>query len=481
MPAYDTQTCTIYGKTELYILPLTRERIMFSMDEVKRENEALRAKLRSYSTLNTFYHETQQEISRLNQLVSSKEGIIIDLRARLGNYEKTLVMEGEEPYFVGPSKSLIESLCKEICKLKQKVKESEVDTAQKLESSKTEIQRLQEKLKEKDQELETIRERPEQEKEREIQRLRSTLAEIDRTQATRAVLCNSLAEEAEQLRAQLGATVQVCQELLGRLEEEKSKTVMTDQRTQANETNDSPEVPHLNVIISKLEEENDQLKKRVAYVESLNSKWQKYDSSREDYVRGLCQKLKESNGLASAGPTLTQTLAPALVAGSMPLLQQEIARLNGLLQDKMMECERLSRERDESKRRDRERIQMLEQQVLAYIEDFKSERADRERAQGKILDLQDEVGRLQLQIRTQGVQDTSSSRRLHMGLKKVPHRQTDTAEPLRNSPPETNSKRTISNTAPQGAAELQCPRCLTTYDDEHTAEYLKHWDECAKL
>lgn len=94
---------------------------------------------------------------------------------------------------------------------------------------------MQEKLKEKDQEIEIIRERPEHEKEREIQRLRSTLAESDRTQATRAVLCNSLAEEAEQLRAQLGATVQVCQELLGRLEKEKNKSVMADQRTQANE------------------------------------------------------------------------------------------------------------------------------------------------------------------------------------------------------------------------------------------------------
>ncbi|XP_067259576.1 TNFAIP3-interacting protein 2 [Chanodichthys erythropterus] len=446
------------------------------MDEMKRENEALRAKLRSCSTLNTFYHETQQEIARLNHLVTSKDGIIGDLKARLGKYEKTVVIEGEDPYIVGPSKSLIESLCKEICKLKQKLKESEGDTAQILETSKTEIQRLQEKVKEKDQELKAIRERPEQEKEREIQQLRSTLAERDRTQATRAVLCNSLAEEAEQLRAQLGATVQVCQELLGRMEKEKSKTDIMDQRDQVNETTDSPEVPHLNVIINKLEEENDQLKKRVAYVESLNSKWQKYDSSREEYVRGLCQKLKESNGLASAGPTLTQTQA----AGSKALIQQEIARLNGLLQDKMMECERLSRERDDNTRRDHERIQMLEQQVLAYIEDFKSERADRERAQGKILDLQDEVGRLQLQIRTQSVQDTSSSRRLHLGLKKVP-RQTDTAEPLRNSPPETSSKRTISNTAPQGAAELQCPRCLTTYDDEHAAEYLNHWDECAKL
>lgn len=107
------------------------------MDEIKRENDALRAKLRSCSTLNTFNHETQQEIARLNQLVTSKDGIIADLKARLGNYEKTVVIEGEEPYIVGPSKSLIESLCKEICKLKHKLKESEVDAVQRLETSKT--------------------------------------------------------------------------------------------------------------------------------------------------------------------------------------------------------------------------------------------------------------------------------------------------------------------------------------------------------
>lgn len=77
----------------------------------------------------------------------------------------------------------------------------------------------------------------------------------------------------------------------------------------------------------------------------------------------MCQKLKESNGLASASPTLTQTPA----AGNVALFQQEITRLNGLLQDKMMECERLSRERDDSKRRDQECIQMLEQQVFIII------------------------------------------------------------------------------------------------------------------
>lgn len=91
----------------------------------------------------------------------------------------------------------------------------------------------------------------------------------------------------------------------------------------------------------------------------MNSKWQKYDSSREEYVRGLCQKLKESNGLASSGPNLNQTSA----AGGTNLFQQEIARLNGLLEEKMMECERLDRESGDNTRRDQERIQVLEQQV----------------------------------------------------------------------------------------------------------------------
>lgn len=53
---------------------------------------------------------------------------------------------------------------------------------------------------------------------------------------------------------------------------------------------------------------------------------------------------------------------------------------------------------------------LLSLQVLAYIEDFKSERADRERAQGKILDLQEEVGRLQLQIRSQVREHTAFSK-----------------------------------------------------------------------
>lgn len=88
-------------------------------------------------------------------------------------------------------------------------------------SSFQEIQRLTLQLREKELELESVRCQPDHEKDQEIQRLRSALEEKKRSEATRAVLCTSLAEEADQLRGQLGATVKVCQELLARLEKEK--------------------------------------------------------------------------------------------------------------------------------------------------------------------------------------------------------------------------------------------------------------------
>lgn len=84
-----------------------------------------------------------------------------------------------------------------------------------------EIQRLTVQLREKELELETVRCQPDHEKDQEIQRLRSALEDRKRSEATRAVLCSSLAEEADQWRSKLGATVKVCQELMARLEKEK--------------------------------------------------------------------------------------------------------------------------------------------------------------------------------------------------------------------------------------------------------------------
>lgn len=164
----------------------------------------------------------------------------------------------------------------------------------------------------------------------------------------------------------------------------------------------------------------------TSQVQGLNTQWQKYDSSREDYIRGLCQRLKESPD---------QGLVPALGSVSSVLLQQEISRLNTLLEEKISECEQLEREVASVRRKSKERIQTLEQQVsvltyfwltcpqlgkillpphthlftysfpflqvLIYTDDFKSERADRERAQGQIDDLKEQVYQLKRQLHKQ--------------------------------------------------------------------------------
>lgn len=56
-------------------------------------------------------------------------------------------------------------------------------------------------------------------------------------------------------------------------------------------------------------------------------------------------------------------MMPGLGSVNTGLLHHEISRLNGLLKEKMSECERLSREEEEIRRQDRECIQTLEQQV----------------------------------------------------------------------------------------------------------------------
>lgn len=84
-------------------------------------DDVLKGKMRSYSVLNTLYHETRQEIELLNKQICVKDNIIADLKARLGRHERIYMTMGEkESVVIGPSNSLVESLLKEICKLKQR-------------------------------------------------------------------------------------------------------------------------------------------------------------------------------------------------------------------------------------------------------------------------------------------------------------------------------------------------------------------------
>lgn len=100
------------------------------------DNDTLRGKMRSYSALNSLYHETHLEMDLLKSENRVKDNIIADLKARLSKYERIYLKFGtNEPVVVGPSKSLMESLCKEICKLKQKNSDMELKSAQQVEVS----------------------------------------------------------------------------------------------------------------------------------------------------------------------------------------------------------------------------------------------------------------------------------------------------------------------------------------------------------
>lgn len=97
-------------------------------------------------------------------------------------------------------------------------------------SSLQEMERLTAQIRDKEGELERIRSQPDHEKDREIHRLRSALVEKERCEATRTVLCTSLAEEADQLRGQLGSMVKMCQDMMTRLERGKDSEDTTAQQ-----------------------------------------------------------------------------------------------------------------------------------------------------------------------------------------------------------------------------------------------------------
>ncbi|KAF2983095.1 hypothetical protein EK904_011145 [Melospiza melodia maxima] len=358
-----------------------------------------------------------------------------------------------------------------------------------------EVQKLNQQLEEKNGEIQQMINQPPYEKEREILRLQKTLAEREKAQATSDVLCRSLTDETHQLQRKLASTAEMCQHLAKCLEEKQRKEkgnsddqIPTERSNQLldNETS-------LQSLICNLQEENRMLKQKVAHVEDLNAKWQKYDASRDEYVKRLHLQLKEMKS------QLEQHHGGAPAQRNSDLMHKEIFRLNKLLEEKMNECIKTKRELEDMKKAcegDHERIQMLEQQVLVYKDDFTSERSDRERAQSKIQELQAEVACLQHQLaRRQDTRDTSSHFRVHAGNQNHLFVQTNVEHLRGNSPGQTGKRRTNSqseqasppgdngNLGSEGRAqgELRCPHCMRFFSDELGDEFLKHVAECLAI
>ncbi|XP_023579855.1 TNFAIP3-interacting protein 2 [Octodon degus] len=325
-----------------------------------------------------------------------------------------------------------------------------------------EVERLTQHLEDRERELQQRAEsRPWHERDKEVALLRRSVAEKERAWAASSVLCRSLAGETQQLRRTLAATAHMCQHLAKRLEER--------QCMQGPGRDRGPEEPEwtagdttVQAVIEKLQEENRQLKQKVAHVQDLNAKWQRYDASRDEYVRGLQARLRG----------LREPQEPEL-------MRKEISRLNQQLEARMRDCGEVERELAATRTaRDAalERVQVLEQQILAYKDDFTSERADRERAQGRIQQLEERVATLLQAAQGQDPGEQGASQ-MQAGSEPAASLETDVSG---GWGPEASREVAHPSTAPRGQGDLQCPYCLRCFSDEQGEELLGHVAECCQ-
>ncbi|XP_058526422.1 TNFAIP3-interacting protein 2 isoform X2 [Ochotona princeps] len=128
----------------------------------------------------------------------------------------------------------------------------------------------------------------------------------------------------------------------------------------------------------------------------------------------------------------------------------------------------------------REENRLLRQKVahiLAYKDDFRSERADRERAHSRIGELEEEVTSLLGQLaRVQDSREPGSCR-LRLRSKAAQYLETDASEPA--APSGWRPGPQGPNAAPGAEGDLQCPHCLRCFG-EQGQELLQHMAECCQ-
>ncbi|XP_071069890.1 TNFAIP3-interacting protein 2-like [Dasypus novemcinctus] len=397
------------------------------------------------------YHEAGQRLRRLQAQLAARDALVARLQARLA------ALEAEA------APSLVDALLEQVARSREQLRRQEGgDGAAALRQ---EIGQLNARLEQSERELQELLSQPRPEAQTpeaaalEVAALRRSLAEKERARAAGHVLCRSLADEAHQLRRALAATARMCQHLARSLEERRAPAGPEEGPGEG-----AAGAAAARAAVQKLEEENRLLREKVVHVEDLNAKWQRYDASRDEYVRGLHAQLGGLQGLP--GPD-----------GASPpeLLRKEIARLNRQLEEKMNDCAEARRELAAVRRaRDAalERVQMLEQQVLVYRDDFSSERADRERAQSRIQELQEEVASLQ-QWAARG-QDSGEPglRGMHPGDGSPTHVEPEASESAAPAwrPPAEGGR----------PGDLQCPHCMRCFGDEQGEELLGHVAECCQ-
>lgn len=294
---------------------------------------------RAAAALCGLYHEAGQQLQRLKDQLAARDALIASLRTRLA------ALEGHT------APSLVDALLDQVERFREQLRRQEEGASE--TQLRQEVERLTERLEEKEREMQQLMSQPQHEQEKEVVLLRRSVAEKEKARAASDVLCRSLADETHQLRRTLAATAHMCQHLAKCLDERQCAQGDAGEKSPSELEHTSSDASGQSVI-KKLQEENRLLKQKVTHVEDLNAKWQRYDASRDEYVKGLHAQLKRRQ-----------------VPLEPELMKKEISRLNRQLEEKISDCAKANHElaavrtsRDTAL----ERVQMLEQQVSSGSE-----------------------------------------------------------------------------------------------------------------
>ncbi|XP_072025899.1 uncharacterized protein [Amphiura filiformis] len=400
-------------------------------EELSKENSSLRSRLKGVNVLSTLLSEAREEVANLNTQKNKMEIAVENLQSRLHKLgaDTSVDLAEHEIFMPGHDKQFLNSLISENMRLQKALKSGAKDASavvkdeqqtERIKKLETIIQQLTQQRREKEkkiQELQELMKSSSEEKDRELAKLKEEVEKSFKAQENAEAICESLTGQAEQLREQVKAAskkeTEDCQLQKERDERQKESEKLEQELTKLKRTasNLKPEeqVRILEQQVDQLEKENARLTDQLKEVIGMNTRWQRYNDQREAYVIKLsktsyqqqskitvleqqCSDLtKEKEELKKDNDKLKRqdkdTRDAALYSADQQLAQKdedikELKRQNKDMRDLVQAVSSQA----PSNVADKERIQMLEQQVTAFASDFKDERSDRERIQGHYTD-----------------------------------------------------------------------------------------------
>jgi len=257
--------------------------------------------------------------------------------------------------------------------------------------------------------------------------LKQRINSLEKTRETQEEKCQTYSSELNTVKQQLRDTSEVCQQLLAKLDRESKTSVPTTETeskmqrvhatSQPSGSSDSAYLTQENTSLREqntaLLSENKDLQKQMKQLVETNTRWQQYNEQREKHVRELQALVQEMQDKIESTqnnipPDRQQQIEQMIHSAQQQAeaAEQEknrVQRVNQQLQQVVNDQERklqemeaqlqaaLARGPHGQRPEDRDRIHMLEAQVQICTEDFESERQDRERAQKRIADLEQEL------------------------------------------------------------------------------------------